>query len=322
MGKPAKPSVCKAAPAPVRDIRLEGFYSDGNSSIVDPAAYARYQAASKPFNTLTAGLAAMSDAYVRAKPADGAAASCALDWLHGWAVGDGLLGDVTNQGGYERKWSLATIALAYLKIREAPGLASERKQAVEAWIGRLAGKVVADYDTKKGKDSENNHVYWAALAVGAAAIVGNDGSLFDWAVAKYRFALTQIQADGTLPLEVARKSKARHYHVFSLEPLIMLAEMGAANGLDLYGEAGGALHRLAARVIESLDDPRHFERLTGAKQDWTGGKFGGHMIVWAEPYYARFKDPRLVAWISRFRPLSHSGIGGDATHAFGVKALP
>ncbi len=90
MGKPAKPSACKAAPSPVRDIRLEGFYSDSNSSIVDPAAYARYQAASKPFNTLTAGLAAMSDAYVRAKPADGAVASCALDWLHGWAAGEGL----------------------------------------------------------------------------------------------------------------------------------------------------------------------------------------------------------------------------------------
>ncbi|MSO89164.1 MAG: hypothetical protein EXQ89_04230 [Rhodospirillaceae bacterium] len=42
MGKPAKPSACKATPAPVRDIRLEGFYSDSNSSIVDPAAYARY----------------------------------------------------------------------------------------------------------------------------------------------------------------------------------------------------------------------------------------------------------------------------------------
>jgi poly(beta-D-mannuronate) lyase len=136
----------------------------------------------------------------------------------------------------------------------------------------------------------------------------------------YRAAAAQIRADGTLPLELVRKSKARHYHLFALTPLVLIAEAGARNDLDLYGERGGAIHRLVGRVVESLDDPGDFERLTGAKQDWVGA-FGGGSLVWMEPYFSRFRDPRLAPWLARFRPMRHPWFGGDATLCFGSPIL-
>src|SRR5262249_18572681 len=147
----------------------------------------------------------------------------------------------------------------------------------------------------------NNHLYWAALAAAATGIAADDRALFDWAVARYRFALTQIDADGALPQELARASRARHYHLFALAPLVMVAELGASNGLDLYAEHDGALHRLVARVVGSPDDPAWFERRTGHPQE-RGEALTGWSLAWAEPYYARFHNARLVPYLARLRP--------------------
>src|SRR5690606_19191074 len=136
----------------------------------------------------------------------------------------------------------------------------------ESWLVRLARAVTPHYDRPPGRgitDRLNNHLNWAALAVGAAAIAGQDRALFDWAVAKSRIALAQIGPDGTLPLEVARAGKALHYHLFAVTPLVVLAELAAANGIDLYGEGDGALRRLVVRVVTDLEDPRYMVALTG-----------------------------------------------------------
>ncbi len=178
-----------------------------------------------------------------------------------------------------------------MKIRDEAGLDASKRWRVEAWIGRLAAEVRGYYTLRTSMDTHNNHV-----------------------------ALTQIQEDGTLPLELLRKSKARHYHNFSLMPLVLIAEAAAQNGIALYPEGNGALHRLAGRVIEGLDGRGYFERGVGVKQDWVGTLDGGS-LVWAEPYFARFADRHLVKWLARFRPLRNRWFGGDATLGYGVKNL-
>ena len=149
----------------------------------------------------------------------------------------------------------------------------------------------------------------------------NDKELFTWGIERYRLGISQIQADGTLPLELARRSKARYYHNFALMPLVLIGEVAAQNGIDLYGEGGGAIHRLAGRVIDSLDDPVFFERAAGVRQDWVGEISGGS-LAWMEPYFARVGDQRLIPWLLRFRPLRTPWFGGDATLLFGVPQLP
>ena len=72
----------------------------------------------------------------------------------------------------------------------------------------------------------------------------NARGLFTWGLEHYRLGVSQIGPDGTMPLEMARKSKARHYHNFALMPFVLIAEVAAQNGVDLYGEssARGTAH--------------------------------------------------------------------------------
>lgn len=315
---------CPAPSAPMRDVLPEPFYTDPAGSIVDPERYAARTRIVKPLGDFASGVARMADRWLGSNPPQPEAARCALGWLDSWARAEAMLGRVTNQGGYERKWALAGVAQAYLRLRDAPDLDRAAKARVEKWFVRLAQEVRTFYGrraTSTRTDIRNNHLYWAALAVAASGLAVQHRELFAWAVEQYRFALTQIGADGTLPLEVARKGKALHYHVFSVMPLVMVAELGAANGLDLYAENDGALRRLVGRTVEGLHDPSHFERLTGTTQDLVGARSGWN-VAWAEVWYARFRDPAVVPLLRRYRPARNTWLGGDATLAFGVKDLP
>ena len=174
-----------------------------------------------------------------------------------------------------------------------------------------------DYSTGTDRSSRNNnHLYWAALAVGLSGIVGNDRGMFRWMAANYRQAMGQIDSDGTLPLEMNRGSKALHYHVFSLSALVPIAELGARNGLDLYGARDGALHRLVRRTLDGLGDPSFFADATGKKQSWVGRLSGGK-LAWLEIYHARFPSAASRRWVRRFRPLKNRRAGGNATLLWG-----
>jgi len=308
-----KAAPCPAPPAPV-PLDVEGFYKPGTgSSEVDPQAMKRYRKATAAIAAYENGITRMSDAYLAAKTRDPARAGCVLDWLYAWAAKGAMLKATSHQGEFVRKWGLAPVAASYIKIRHAPSLDPARRAAVTAWIARWAGIVRDDYDSHPERSSRrNNHLYWATLGVMWAGVALDDRALFDWSVAKYRLALRQIAPDGTLPLELARRSKARHYHLFALTPLVFIAETAARNGVDLYRADGDALRRLVARVVASLDDPSYFEKSTGVKQQWVG-KLDGGKLTWMEPYYARFGDARLKSWLDRFRPLKNRRTGGNAT---------
>jgi poly(beta-D-mannuronate) lyase len=308
-------------PSPtVRDVLVDGFSAEQDSSIVSPEAMARYQEAVRPLTVYETQITSLSDTFVRSRPAAPAAARCVLEWLEAWVAEGGLLGQINQQGQHERKWALSAIAWSYVKIQGDKGLDPAKRRGVEAWIRRLALEVTGYTDRRAGTDARNHQAFWAAASAMAAAVALDDRALFTWSLERYRAGLAQIQPDGTLPLELARKTKSRHYHTFALAPLVLIAETGTRNDLPLYQERGNALGRLADRVIAGLEDPAFFERAAGARQEWLG-TFGGGSIPWAEPYYARFRDARLLPWLARFRPIRHRWFGGDATLCFGVKEL-
>jgi len=319
-GRPLGAFACSVPIPAVRAVTVGGFYADRDASVVEPEALARYQEATKPITDYETQITTISDTFLRSRPANLAPARCALDWLEAWAGQGALLGRMSQQGGYVRTWALSSIVASYIKIQAAEGLDAARRQRVEEWIRQLATAMIAYYGGRSGSDARNNHAYWAGQAAVLSGVALNDRGLLAWGVERYRVGISQVGADGTLPLEVARKSKARHYHNFALMPLVLIAEVAARNGMDLYAEAGGAIHRLAGRVTDSLADPAFFERLTSVRQDWEGDLAGGS-LAWAEPYYARFHDGRLVPWLARYRPLRHRWFGGDATLAYGVPQL-
>jgi poly(beta-D-mannuronate) lyase len=315
---------CPSPPPAVHDLNFSGFYADvgRGSSVVDPAAKQVYDRGTRAISQYENKLTEMSDLSLRADPPRAGIVACVLEWLHAWARGEAMLGRATEQGGYVRKWALAPISASYLKIRVEPSLDPAKRNVVERWIAGWASVVKKDYSTGTQRASRrNNHLYWAAWSIVLAGVVLNDLDLYEWAQDRYRFAVSQIRQDGTLPLELERKSRALHYHVFSVAPLVLIAETLSRNGGDPFPLNDGALHRLVKRTVSSLDDPAYFEHLSHVKQDLTVD-LNGFDLAWMEPYYARFHDTTLEKWIQRFRPMKNRWLGGDMTFLFGVPEAP
>jgi poly(beta-D-mannuronate) lyase len=106
-----------------------------------------------------------------------------------------------------------------------------------------------------------------------------------------------------------RAQMALHYHLYALAPLIMLAEFGEANGLDLYAEDNGALHRLVNFCVAGLEDPTLLQKRTGVAQVVTL-PYAGSDIGWAVPYVHRFPNPQLSSLIAKAPWVRYTTWGG------------
>jgi poly(beta-D-mannuronate) lyase len=319
IGRPLPAAPPAPVAPPIRDLAGVSYYLDASRSIADPARRKQNQAAFAPLRAYVARVIELSDGWMESRPADPAYAARAIDALAAWARSGALLGTVNQQGAYERVWTLAGLALAYLKVRDAPGVDPVARAAVEAWLVKVA-EAAKPGDARPGRMSDaNNHADWAALAVAAAGVAARDRALFDWGLARARIGIAQIRPDGFMPLELERRAMALHYHLFALTPLVVLAELAAANGVDLYAEDHGAIGRLANRVIDGLRDPGPFAAAAGVAQQVRPAR--GPDLAWAEPYYARFHDRRLAPLLAAARPLRDDRLGGDLTAAFGAPDL-
>lgn len=315
---------CPAAPPAVRDIQSTSKFGkdrrEHDSTIVDPEAEAEYQDSTRALTEFSRRIASLADAFAADRSKGGRNARCALQWLDSWAEQEALLGKVNSTGEAVRKWELATLASAFLKIRNAP-LDPEQSARVRRWLGRVGEAVRSDYSQRQTLDSRsNNHLNWAAWAVMAAAIAADDGDLFDWSVGRFRHALAQIQADGTLPLELKRRQLALAYHNFALAPLILLREGSAQNGVRLSSEEEQKLQRLIDRVLSSFEDPSLIAAKSGHPQDMS--KVSETHLAWLEPYYARSRDRRALALLHEYRPMTFSRLGGNLTALFGTDWAP
>lgn len=306
---------CPAAPTPHEGplefaSKYEG--SDHARDQLNLDAEARYKQATKSIQTFEAGLSELSDRYVQGQPA---AAACALQWMLRWANADALTGPANMTGKAVRKWALAATAFSLLKLRDAPGLPQPDLEQVNEWLERVAALVIGEHQHIPASKL-NNHYYWAAAAVGATGIAINDRALFDWSMSAYRRSVSDIDQDGVLPRELARRSRAFSYHLYALQPLVMLAEMGRVNGIDLYGEGDCAVCRLVDRVSSGLADPAFFENLTGARQHLPGAD-DRHGMVWL-PLLAQAcpDDTRLHALVVRYQPFRGRRLGGNLTEVF------
>ncbi len=318
VGRALPAPVAAPIPRPIRDLLGVSYYTDANHSVADPLSKEKNQEAFAPLRAFVRQVTNLADGWMESRPAQPAYAVRTLELLAVWARGGALLGATNQQGEYEREWTLGSFALAYLKLRDAPGLDPGARTDVEAWLVKLAAAVQPHYGHVGRSSSANNHACWAGLAVAATGAATQSHALFDWGLAQGRIGIAQVRADGFLPLELDRKALALHYHLFALSPLVMLAELGEANGVDLYGEGDNAILRLAHRVIAGLGDPSPFAAAAGVAQQLRRPARGAD-LAWAEPYYARFHDRQVAPFLAAARPLRDDRLGGDLTAAF---ALP
>ncbi|HWW05738.1 alginate lyase family protein [Collimonas sp.] len=296
-------AACPPAPAGLRDIDANGYYTDTHYSVIDPVLKAKEEAAVKPFSDYLSAVSANADRYIAS--GDTAAAQCALSWLDRWAVDGAMLGKVvTSQAQYERKWTLAGVALAYLKLR--PQAEPAQREHIEAWLPQLADAALAFADN--GHQPRNNHYYWVGLAVMATGMATGEQKYINAASRIYDAALNDISDDGTLPLELNRAGRALSYHNYALAPLVMMAQLAYLNHDNWYQRRNARLEKLAHRVLSGIADPSWFAEKTGAQQEIPKGSILGWIAFYrkADPALVPLSEPLMAQ-----APFRNPQLGGN-----------
>jgi len=294
------PYNCPQPPAFGGTLDVQGYYTDKKYSITDAQKEAAFQKSVEGPTHLGqfAGLAA--DAWQG--KGSRAAAACVYSLLSEAAKADAWDDKMpTNSGVYMQNWMLGGTALAYLKVRDSGVGIPEQDAQIQQWFGKLAARVREYFDNGRkqpGSDAWNNHMYWAGLAVASAGIADNDLDGLHWGLRTYEMGIHAIQPDGSLDAEMGRGQRALHYQLYALGPLVILAELGEANGLDLYAEQDGAIHRLVRFDLAAMKDPSLLEKRAEAKQD-AKPPYAGLEIGWAVPYTQRFPNADLSAMLAR-----------------------
>lgn len=300
------PYPCPAVVHLSRDLTTDGFYSDGKSSVIDPAKWKAYAASSGPYKELGAHVVAAADAY--RQTGSRAAAECALK-LMVTAAHDGVFtGRMSSrQAYYVQGWVLGAVALSYLKVRDSGLVTREDRKLLLPWFKTVTQQTIGFYEKGKAK---NNHLYWAGVQAMAVGVATGDRKFFNWAIEAYRTGVAQIRHDGSMPLEMRRGQRALHYHLYALAPLVYIAEFGEDNGLHLYAEDHHALAKLVHLSIQGMDDNRYFVKATGIAQDTPHGKPAAEQISWAEIWESRFPDPAVAKLLSEASSMSYMYLGG------------
>jgi hypothetical protein len=89
---------------------------------------------------------------------------------------------------------------------------------------------------------------WGALA--------GDDAYFREGLVAFDMALADMRADGSLPLETRRGSRALWYQRHAIASLVAIAEMGAVQGRNLYARErdGRSLHTAVRFLLDAIDD--------------------------------------------------------------------
>lgn len=314
---------CPAMPAPFTgELNFPSKYSGSGKSrdTLNEDANRRYKAMIAPITTMEKGATKLVDQYMDSGSPQ--TLDCVLNWYGSWASADALLGPAANHTGRSmRKWALASLSGAWLRLQfsSSQPLAAHAQQAavIEAWLGRIATQVTTEWDESDPLSKINNHYYWAAWAVMATSVVTDRRELFDWATKMYGIFAQQVDVDGYLPNEMARKTRAAGYQVYAVTPVAMLAAFGKANHVDLAGEGDEALRRAVERAVGAYDDPRAYEAKTGKRQVLEGADEQRSKLAWLEAYCWTVSCSGAPAEkLAALRPLKNTRLGGDQTAIF------
>lgn len=310
------PYSCPAAPAFAKTLNAEGYYTDKKYSVIDPTKLAEFNKATEGPTHLGQYASKAADAWL--ENGSRAAAACAYALLAAAADADAWDGKMPqNNGAYLQNWMLSGSAIAYLKVRNSGGGTPEQDAKIQKWFGAVGARVREYFDvqrTRPGSDAWNNHMYWAGLAVGAQGIACNDENAFLWGMLAYHAGVMSVQPDGSLVAEMNRAGMAEHYQLYALDALVMLAELASANGMNVYTENDGAIHRLAKFSAEGLENPSMIEKRTGVPQNLPE-TIAGLEIGWAVPYAKRFPNERLSALVAKAQWTSFWQWGGAPPEA-------
>jgi poly(beta-D-mannuronate) lyase len=247
-------------------------------------------------------------------------ADCARAALLEW-INAGALSDLASHTDvFKLSTTLSGLTAAYLQIR--PAVPDKDRATIEAWFVNRAVAIRDHVETEAGPRSRaNNHRYWSGAAVALAGLAADRTDLVEWGFGSYELGVCSADRDGALPLEVARGKRARDYHLYALAPLVVLAEIGTANGRQSYAICRNALARIIDFSLQSIINPEAIEKLAAQPQfAFADGKDlpSAKNLVFLEAYLKRFpealKQHKLIERaLPGLRPFRMTELGGSMT---------
>lgn len=242
---------------------------------------------------------------------------------------------------------LLPIVVGWALVRDAPEIEPDARARIETWLARLAQRSQERLRSQRPQETSarNNHAYLAASAVMAWGALAGDDAAFSLGLRTFQQGLSDMRADGSLPLETARGARALWYQRHAVASLVVIAELAARQGYDLWSLEldGKSLHHAIAFLLDAIDDPSRVlayaaeNRNPGPSPDWRNQDLsflvrrghGRHYMAWVEAYLARFPERteahrlrQLLVRTGTHRPLIDELAGGNASCLLGPLDRP
>lgn len=325
---PVEQVACFDVLAPVISLDYGSRYTDDSKdrSDLDASSNAAVNAALGPIDDFIIDLT--TSANIALQGGEGAvdAANCVVDAIAVWARADALSDLRSMNAQISSPSRLGGMAFAWQQAAPvANALDADTRVEVEDWFRRRAQAIAVyfDEDAPKGA-SRNNLRAWAGLAVAISSRVSGDADLAQWAADTVELVVCQADADGALPLEMARGPRALHYQVHAVGPLVVSAALLKDTHQDLFTLCDGALHRIVSFLPLAFENLRIAEAKAGEPQTYqiSDDTLRSFELAWADAYLSMFDDPDIALFVKDFRPLANSKLGGDQTLLWGGCSKP
>ena len=321
--KACRPPAGHGEPAPI--VAIQGPAHHGTDRAIEPFSLLQMEAA----------------AAWRGRQ-DESAANRGVEALVHWARA-GALREVVDAGPagsntnsiYSLRRALIAILGSWMELRTSPAGRIHHAE-IERWLGDLVALQDVPTGGEKSRakaeavSNHNNHALLRATVAAQWATLTGSRELADKAAQTAVATIDGMRADGGLPLEMARGSRALWYQRHAIASLVYLADLLQPFGQDLWLPRvdGVDLHRAIAFLLNGIEQPERLSAVTGGEvgssQDFSflvrRGN-GRHYMAWAELYRARFPERdesrRLGALLPQISepgwPLLDDYVGGNTT---------
>jgi len=294
----------------------EAFYSDSKASVIDPVKYKRFLDLRKIVTDEEDYLALQNTQYIQASSAARSAiAQCLRSHLIKFAQDDAFTGSDDIRGGGAVRLMSVTPLMSYLLIRDAGGIDLMDGDQILPWIARLMDRLLLLEESFK---YDNNIEDWTAAAFALGAVALNRQQLLNHAVAIAEKKSSMVNADGFLPLEMARGRMALEYSLSAIQALSMVIAVAEANGKSILSEpTGDGLLRMMRRMVSVINDPASFLQYADTRDAIDKDHFDRQVMGWLEIYYRKTTDRDALTAICNHKPLYSWRTGGDWVVLFG-----
>lgn len=302
---------CPTPPSLSSDLKISGgIYKDKKGSLLDEKNLKKIINQTSNLRKTTQSIVTLSNVYTRTK--DPKIATCVANIMENLATSNVLGGNISGyQARYTQTWLLSSFSLVWLKVKDDKTITASMKSKIELWLSNLAKSTQHYYKNNTNKNHSkklNNMNYWAGLAVLSTGVATNNTNFYNWGLSTLRLSIQQITHEGYLETSLTRGQKSLHYHVFSLQALITMAELAYANGDNVYSQNNGALIKLIHTTVKAINDPSEIAKKAKSKQQSV--KSLNPYLGFLFPYTQRTKDPITQKALTQFPSRSYLYLGG------------